>query len=92
VICPHCGIGTSPNLANRTLGSEAGSERELVTGSGNCTECLKLIVVARWIEGAQPYVSVSDDFLIYPPGASARPTPREVLRSSTTEPSWKSEA
>lgn len=76
MICPHCGIGTSPNFANRDLGTQG--EGSFVTAAGNCTECHDLIVVARWITGDPPFTSVSDDFVIYPLGPHTRPVPPEV--------------
>src|ERR1022692_3572196 len=68
VICPYCGIGTSPTFQNKDLGGTR--SRQFTAGAGNCTECDELIVVARGFERDSPYPTVSDDFLIYRPAAA----------------------
>jgi hypothetical protein len=74
MICPHCGIGTSPNFEHRKSGGEPERDRFLVTSPGNCTECSNLIVMARWVEDASSGdPRTSPDFQIYPPGPSIRP-------------------
>jgi len=48
MVCPHCGIGTSPNWTNSPLlGIHEG--RGLGCATGNCSECKGLIVVGRLI-------------------------------------------
>jgi hypothetical protein len=72
MICPHCGIGTSPKFIDTNLGR--GKSLPFTASAGNCSECDGLIVFGRWTVGdASP-----DPMLLYPTAHPPRPVPPEV--------------
>ncbi len=77
MICPHCGIGTKPNMVIARIGQTPNLELSFVTNTGNCTECTGLIVLGRWVdeEGDGPY---GEEFMLYPTGPQPRPLGPEV--------------
>jgi hypothetical protein len=73
MICPYCGIGTSPKLSNSAFLGKDEQGRGFGTGTGNCTECDGLIVVGRLIlNPGSEYAHVDHELLLYPPGPQAR--------------------
>jgi hypothetical protein len=82
VICPHCGIGTSPNFDNRNIGDAEG--RSFSISSGNCTECRGFILTGRWWSAEPggstrlPQLVQDDEVLLYPAQPLARRIPPEV--------------
>lgn len=77
MICPHCGIGTSPTLIPHQLGWD--DEFLLVAASGNCTECKHMIVMGRLVLHPNTTESfISSEFILYPPGPHPRRIPEEV--------------
>ncbi len=72
MICPHCGIGTSPLFRPAAIGNAHGIPFH--TQTGNCSECGDLIVMGVWVVGGEE----SSEILLFPTGPRSRPIPPEV--------------
>lgn len=82
MICPHCGIGTSPNFHEATVGSAHQAHFDVL--AGNCSECGELIARGRWASGTPSILTGrqglewGEDLPLYPHDAITRPIPPEV--------------
>lgn len=85
MICPHCQIGTSPNFNQATLGQDG--PRQIDVRAGNCTECDRLIVLARSFEAARGtrVQAKTEHFALFPARVPPRPIPPEVVDEYATD-------